>query len=75
MTERRRPSIPALVGGTRTLLWHPLHTPHSPTANMASVSQYRLTERGSSRVLQIGDWLISTVKKPILNGREIEACV
>jgi len=57
--------------------------PQVPTANPTSAPQYsreqppphNLVERGSTRTLTVGDWTIRTVKRPILNGKEIDACV
>jgi hypothetical protein len=34
---------------------------------------HNLVERGSTRTLTVGDWTIRTVKRPILNGKEIDA--
>lgn len=34
---------------------------------------HNLIERGSTRTLTVGDWTIRTIKRPILNGREIDA--
>lgn len=34
---------------------------------------FSLSERGSTRTLTIADWTIRSIKRPILNGKEIEA--
>ena len=56
----------------------------SPSQSMtASTNQYsreqppphNLVERGSARTLTVGDWTIRTIKRPILNGKEIDAYV
>jgi hypothetical protein len=36
---------------------------------------YNLVERGSTRTLTIGDWTIKSIKRPILNGQEIDSSV
>jgi hypothetical protein len=47
----------------------------SPLYSREQPPPYNLVERGSTRTLTVGDWTIRTVKRPILNGKEIDAYV
>ncbi|KAJ9120251.1 hypothetical protein QFC22_003151 [Naganishia vaughanmartiniae] len=60
-------------------LAHPMTTAFAPAtvapsaAPLSAAYDHDLKEDGPRRVLRIEDWVIETVKKPILNGPEIDA--
>lgn len=60
-------------------LAHPMTTAFAPAtvapsaAPLSGAYDHDLKEDGPRRVLRIEDWVIETVKKPILNGPEIDA--
>lgn len=47
--------------------------PASLPSKAAAAPAYTLREERSGTRLRIGDWQIASCKRPILNGREIEA--
>lgn len=60
-------------------LAHPMATAFAPatvaptSAPLSAAYDHDLKEDGPRRVLRIEDWVIETVRKPILNGPEIDA--